>query len=263
MSMKAAEETTAGRTASRWDAVMIGAGPAGAMAAIELARGGASVLLVEKQGFPLEKVCGGCLNGHALGVLRSAGLEAIVREAGGTPLSSFRVGVRGRSFSLALPVGMAVPRSRFDEALVGAAVAAGVQFLPRTEARVESLAAGGATVRLGADWGGRCRHRPSGPARRGAGPAGTSERHRDLGTSGESRRGSAPDARWRPDRTATRRGRSTWRSGGQGTSGSCVRPMGDGTSPRRSGRGRCRDSAGRDQRPRPSCVSPVCRPCPV
>lgn len=148
MSLKTRDES-ADRVASRWDAVVIGAGPAGAMAARELAMAGASVLLIEKQAFPMEKVCGGCLNGHALGVLRAAGLEAVVRDVGGVPLSSFRVGVRGRSFSLDLPAGMAVPRGRFDEALVGAAVAAGVRFLPRTEARVATLDAEGATVRLG------------------------------------------------------------------------------------------------------------------
>ena len=51
--------------------------------------------------------------------------------------TSFRLGVRGRRVPLGLPAGMAVPRGRFDAELVGAAVEAGVRFLPRTEARVE------------------------------------------------------------------------------------------------------------------------------
>jgi menaquinone-9 beta-reductase len=135
--------------AAHWDAIVIGAGPAGAMAARELARGGARVLLVEKKDFPREKVCGGCLNGHALGVLDSASLGALPKLSGGVPLGTFRLGVRGREFRLALPAGMAVPRGPFDAGLVDAAIEAGVRFLPRTEARVEPLAGASRRVRLG------------------------------------------------------------------------------------------------------------------
>src|SRR5262249_23647918 len=45
----------------RWDAVVVGAGPAGALAARELARLGAAVLLVDRATFPRWKVCGCCL----------------------------------------------------------------------------------------------------------------------------------------------------------------------------------------------------------
>ena len=45
-------------TALRYDAVIIGAGPAGGTAALVLARAGWSVALVEKAGFPRRKVCG-------------------------------------------------------------------------------------------------------------------------------------------------------------------------------------------------------------
>jgi flavin-dependent dehydrogenase len=48
-----------------WNAIIIGAGPAGAMAACELAAAG-DVLLVDKAAFPRAKVCGCCLNGAAL-----------------------------------------------------------------------------------------------------------------------------------------------------------------------------------------------------
>ena len=55
-----------------WDAVVVGAGPAGSMAALGLARAGAAVLLVDRATFPRPKVCGCCLNGAALAALRSA-----------------------------------------------------------------------------------------------------------------------------------------------------------------------------------------------
>src|SRR5688572_33495727 len=46
-----------------WDAVVIGAGPAGSVAARQLALQGKRVLLVEKDKLPRDKVCGGCLGG--------------------------------------------------------------------------------------------------------------------------------------------------------------------------------------------------------
>src|SRR5262245_23559213 len=45
-----------------WDVAVVGAGPAGSLAARELARRGASVLLVDRSPFPRPKVCGSCLN---------------------------------------------------------------------------------------------------------------------------------------------------------------------------------------------------------
>ncbi len=140
---------------SRWDAVVVGAGPAGALAARAIAAGGARVLLVERREFPREKVCGGCLNGHALSVLRTVGLEALPERSGGLPLRSIRFGVGGRSVRLALPAGMAVSRSRFDAELVAAAVDAGVRFLSRTEARVGGLGPGCRLVHLGRGTGER------------------------------------------------------------------------------------------------------------
>ena len=65
-----------------YDAIIVGAGPAGATAAILLARAGWSVALIEKQNFPRRKVCGECIAAsnlpllHAIGI-DTAGLEAI------------------------------------------------------------------------------------------------------------------------------------------------------------------------------------------
>jgi menaquinone-9 beta-reductase len=134
----------------RWDAIVIGAGPAGAMAARELAMAGARVLLVEKRDFPREKLCGGCLNGRALAVLRSAGLGALPEQSGGATLRSFRLGVHGRAIELDLPEGVVVSRVRFDAELVSAAVAAGVRFLSRTEAHVGVVEGATRLVHLGA-----------------------------------------------------------------------------------------------------------------
>ncbi|HMN83821.1 MAG TPA: geranylgeranyl reductase family protein [Burkholderiaceae bacterium] len=53
----------------RYDAVVIGAGPAGSRAAFVLAQAGRSVAIVERQPMPRDKVCGGALSGKALALL--------------------------------------------------------------------------------------------------------------------------------------------------------------------------------------------------
>src|SRR5437899_1512519 len=50
----------------RYGAAVIGAGPAGSVTAIHLARGGARVLLVDKATFPRDKPCGGGLTLRAV-----------------------------------------------------------------------------------------------------------------------------------------------------------------------------------------------------
>ena len=62
--------------ASDWDAVVIGAGPAGSFAASLLARSGRRTLLVERATFPRTKVCGGCLAPAGVEALGNAGFAA-------------------------------------------------------------------------------------------------------------------------------------------------------------------------------------------
>jgi flavin-dependent dehydrogenase len=121
----------AGRT---WDALVVGAGPAGALAARELARRGLAVLLVDQADFPRWKVCGSCLNGRALAVLREVGLETLAPRLGAVPLDSFVLAARCGSARVSLPTGMALSRPSFDLALVQEAVREGAHFLPRTRA---------------------------------------------------------------------------------------------------------------------------------
>ena len=65
-----------------WDAAIVGAGPAGSTAALHLARRGHSVLLIDKEQFPRDKVCGDGLIADAIGALRRAGLYAEVARLG-------------------------------------------------------------------------------------------------------------------------------------------------------------------------------------
>jgi menaquinone-9 beta-reductase len=129
--------TTAVRT--DWNAVVIGAGPAGALAARQLALLGLKTLLVDKNAFPRAKVCGGCISGLGRQVLARVGLGQLLAGPEATALERFELAAGGRSVSLTLPLGAAISRFHFDAALVGAAVAAGAEFLPETTAYVRGL----------------------------------------------------------------------------------------------------------------------------
>jgi flavin-dependent dehydrogenase len=119
-----------------WDVVVIGAGPAGAVAARQAAQAGGRVLLVDAKAFPRAKVCGACLNSRALAILTELGLGEVPAALGGVRVEQFRVRSLGREAQLSLPAGMAVSRARFDAALVEAAIGAGADFLPETTAQV-------------------------------------------------------------------------------------------------------------------------------
>jgi flavin-dependent dehydrogenase len=122
-----------------WDAIVIGAGPAGAILSRRLALAGARVLLVDKKAFPRAKVCGACLNPDALSELGGEGLATLVDNEGGIPLTAFQVGLGRRIARFSLPQGRALSRERFDNALVTEAVDAGALFVPEVFATVEAV----------------------------------------------------------------------------------------------------------------------------
>ena len=139
--------------APEWDVIVIGAGPAGALAAHQLARCQLRVLLVEKRAFPRRKVCGSCLNGVALRALETAGLGHLLDALGAVPLERIRLGLQGRQLELALPAGRSLSRGRLDLALCEAAVTAGAVLRQPCEASVAGSHPAGREVllRSGAD----------------------------------------------------------------------------------------------------------------
>lgn len=113
-----------------WDVVVVGAGVAGAMSALHLARSDLRVLLVEKSAWPREKVCGGCLNAAALHALSGAGVEwANQRE-----YAHMRLACGGREAEFPLTRGVAISRKRLDAILVEHAMRAGACFVSETRA---------------------------------------------------------------------------------------------------------------------------------
>ena len=136
------------RPRRHWDVVVVGAGPAGAVAARQIAVAGASVLLVDRQRFPRDKVCGGCLSARTVGRLADLGLASALDNLGGKPLRRLQLRGWGRAVSLPLPGGVSVSRRAFDAALVGAAIDAGVEFRAPCHAAVGVAEAGGRSVAL-------------------------------------------------------------------------------------------------------------------
>ena len=125
-----------------WDVVVVGAGPAGALAAHGLASRGVRVLLVEQRLFPRWKVCGACLSPQALAALKTAGLGDLVAAQGGLSLERLQLGVAGRVNPIALGAGRILSRSRLDQALLEAAVAVGATVLTGTRAVLGAAATG-------------------------------------------------------------------------------------------------------------------------
>jgi flavin-dependent dehydrogenase len=119
-------------TQTDWDVVVVGAGPAGSLAARQLALEGLQVLLVDKAEFPRWKVCGCCLNANALSTLRSVGLGALAPTNHAVPLHKIHLAAGRQTARVDLQESVALSREAFDSALIESAIWAGVFFLPQT-----------------------------------------------------------------------------------------------------------------------------------
>jgi flavin-dependent dehydrogenase len=107
-------------------AVIVGGGPAGAAAAIALARAGQRPLLLERDAVVAEKVCGEFLAEGAAHRLRALGLD--LAALGAVPIRRAIFGAGARRAAMALPfAAWSLPRATLDAALLGLARDAGAE----------------------------------------------------------------------------------------------------------------------------------------
>ncbi|MDZ7780696.1 MAG: NAD(P)/FAD-dependent oxidoreductase [Gemmatimonadota bacterium] len=125
---------------NRVDVLVIGGGPAGCLAARQLALEGASVLLVERRAVPRWKVCGACVGGGALSVLDDVGLGRLSEAGGAIELDRLVLEGGGRRASLRLGRSVAWSRAAMDEALMREAERAGAVCWTEAPARACALA---------------------------------------------------------------------------------------------------------------------------
>jgi flavin-dependent dehydrogenase len=126
------------------DALVIGAGPAGAATAILLARAGWQVVLVEQDAYPRRKVCGECIPAGTLAMLDELGIGEGVRAHAGAELR--HIGWMSPSPTLVADFppctqgpyryGRALSREHLDSLLVDRARALGVVVIQPAKARV-------------------------------------------------------------------------------------------------------------------------------
>ena len=129
------------------DVLVIGGGPAGAAAAIELARQGADVLLVERRSFPRPKVCGGCLGPRAIACLHHLGVDPAGLD-GAVRLDRVQLAVGDARAALPLPIGVAVDRAKLDLQLLDRARAAGADVWMQARARIGDAVGSGRQVHV-------------------------------------------------------------------------------------------------------------------
>jgi len=109
-----------------FDVAIVGGGPAGSSCAAFCAGAGLRTLVLEREQFPREKVCGDCLNPECWPVLRRLGIAERVRELPHGILDTVEfIAIGGRKIVVDLPSGeeseIAIKRSLFDALLLSRA----------------------------------------------------------------------------------------------------------------------------------------------
>jgi menaquinone-9 beta-reductase len=119
------------------DVIIVGAAPAGSLAALVLARAGHRVALLERAAFPRAKVCGNCVNPSAWNVWKKLGLTNSFAALPHHDLTGFTIHCEGRTlyrheFPSPQRGPRAVCRDVLDDWLCREAQASGAEFFPET-----------------------------------------------------------------------------------------------------------------------------------
>jgi len=127
-----------------WDAIVVGAGPSGASAAYELARGGLRTLIIEKAKLPRYKTCGGGITYKAAQALPFS-IEPVVERRLHKVDFSWRMG-KPYVVGSKEPLVYMVQRSEFDNYLTEQAIGAGAALLDETPVKSVEIVDGTARV---------------------------------------------------------------------------------------------------------------------
>jgi 2-polyprenyl-6-methoxyphenol hydroxylase-like FAD-dependent oxidoreductase len=132
-----------------FDAIAVGGGLAGAAFALELARRGARVAVIERTGGPSLKVCGDFLSREAQELLAHLGLGTAALGAANIKALRLVTGERRATGSLPFAT-CGLSRLRLDEELLGKAQSAGAELIRGEAATALEPAGGNVRVRVGA-----------------------------------------------------------------------------------------------------------------
>ncbi len=133
---------------AKFDAIAIGGGLAGSAFALELARHGARVAIIERTPSAQLKVCGDFLSAEAQQLL--AYLRLDVAGMGATHIETFRLAAGEQTATATLPfAGAGLSRLALDEALLVKAQDVGAQIIRGEAATALDPAAGRVRVRIG------------------------------------------------------------------------------------------------------------------
>ena len=144
-----------------YDAVIVGAGPAGSTAAFILASRGLTVALLDRQDFPRPKLCGGLLTWKTIQALetvfhtgpRTLAAKGVLRHA----TREYRISDGCRREvrrTLSYPFHL-VDREAYDHFLLQHAISAGAEFYPRSAVAAVDLKRCEVATRNGEKWTGR------------------------------------------------------------------------------------------------------------
>ena len=116
-----------------YDAIIVGAGPAGTTAALYAHRLGLNCILLDKSIFPRDKICGDALSGKAVRIMKELDLLDGVEQLDGSEINritfgspshnQFDVHLKGSKVNQNITKGFVIPREIFDNYLFEKAAA--------------------------------------------------------------------------------------------------------------------------------------------
>ena len=128
------------------DVAIVGAGPAGSTLAALLARRGLSVMLIDRDAFPRDKLCGEFLSYDALPIAEALGVDL----SDAARIERCRVVSRGRTYEFEFPhAARGISRLALDDRLRRRAIASGAQTVTAasTEIAGDRVVTDGGTIR--------------------------------------------------------------------------------------------------------------------